>query len=112
MEAKKKKFWAYVATAVVSVLATVAALALLTSIFARKQEAKNPYVRLVDVDETTTDPKQWGINWPREYDSYQRTVDQQRTRYGGSDGAPTQSRLEKDPWLKRMFAGYAFAIDF
>jgi len=30
--------------------------ALLTTIFEHKQEAKNPYVRLVEVDESTTDP--------------------------------------------------------
>src|SRR6185503_18359534 len=51
-------------------------------------------------------------NWPNEYDGYRRTTDKTHTRYGGSDGSPTKSRLEKDPWLKRMFAGYAFAIDF
>ena len=30
--------------------------ALLTSIFRHKEEAKNPYLRLVDVTEETTDP--------------------------------------------------------
>ena len=34
--------------------------ALLTSIFQRKQEAKNPYVRLVEVNEETTDPGRLG----------------------------------------------------
>ena len=48
---------------------------LLTSIFERKQEAKNPYVRLVEVNEETTDPAAWGVNWPREYDDYQRTAE-------------------------------------
>ena len=49
--------------------------ALLINIFQRKQEAKNPYVRLVEVSEDTTDPAPWGANWSREYDDYQRTVD-------------------------------------
>ena len=83
----------------------------LTTIFQRKVEAKNPYVRLVDVTENTTDPAVWGVNWPREYDSYRRTVDTVRTRYGGSEAMPAQ-KLERDPWLKEMFAGYAFAIDY
>jgi nitrite reductase (cytochrome c-552) len=83
----------------------------LTTIFARKQEAKNPYVRMVDVTENTTDPAVWGMNWAREYDSYKRTVDVVRTRYGGSEAMPAQ-KLERDPWLKEMFAGYAFAIDY
>ena len=59
-----------------------------------------------------------------QYDGYQRTVDQVRTRYGGSEAVPrtptdadprsivAQSRLEEDPRLKTMWAGYAFARDF
>ena len=47
-----------------------------------------------------------------------------RTRYGGSEAVPrtptqadprsvvAQSRLEEDPRLKTMWAGYAFAKDF
>ena len=85
--------------------------ALLTNIFERKQEAKNPYVRLVEVTEETTDPAPWGMNWSREYDGYLRTVDVTRTRFGGSEALPEQ-KIERDPWLKRMFAGYAFAIDY
>jgi nitrite reductase (cytochrome c-552) len=71
-----------------------------------------------------TDPAQWGKNFPLQYDSYQRTVDQVRTRYGGSEAMPrtpseqdpreivAQSRIEEDPRLKVMWAGYAFATDF
>ena len=39
-------------------------LALLTNIFERKQEARQPFVRLVEVTEDTMDPKVWGQNWP------------------------------------------------
>ena len=53
---------------------TVLLLALLTNIFQRKQEAKNPYLRLVEVGEDTTDPAPWGMNWPRQYDGYRDTV--------------------------------------
>src|SRR4051794_22603430 len=102
----------FIVTAIVSAIVTFGIALLLTNIFNHKQEEKNPYIRFVDVTEITTDPAQWGKNWPREYDGYLRTVDQQRTHYGGSEGSPTRSRLEADPWLKRMFAGYAFAIDF
>ena len=51
-------------------------------------------------------------NWPRQYDAYLRTVDVTHTRYGGSEGEIPESRIERDPWLKRMFLGYAFALDF
>jgi nitrite reductase (cytochrome c-552) len=96
-----------IGSAVVAILVAL----LLTSIFQRKQEAKNPYVRLVDVTEETTDPAPWGTNWSREYDDYKRTVDVTRTRFGGSEALP-EEKIERDPWLKRMFAGYAFAIDY
>jgi nitrite reductase (cytochrome c-552) len=96
---------------VAAVVATVVA-ALLLNIHARKQEEKNSYLKLVRVGEDTTDPSPWGTNFPRQYDSYRRTADMTHTQYGGSDGAPAQSRLDADPWLRRMFAGYAFALDF
>ncbi|MEA2735264.1 MAG: hypothetical protein QOE14_1715 [Humisphaera sp.] len=104
--------WRLVVAMVFSAVVTFGLVALLTNIFERKQEARDPYVRLVDVDDNTTDPAKWGTNWPRQFDGYSRTVDQTHTRYGGSDGSPPDSRLQSDPWLKRMFAGYAFAIDF
>lgn len=102
---------------VVVIVAIAAALisALLVNIFQRKQEAKNPYIRFVDVTDNTTDPAEWGKNWPREYDSYLKTTLPTRTKYGGgsaSEGQLPPQKAEKDPWLTRMFAGYAFAIDY
>jgi len=99
------------ATLIVCAVAGFAIAALLTNIFQRKQEAKNPYVRLVEVTEETTDPTPWGMNWPRQLDGYRRTADVSRTRYGGSEALPDE-KIERDPWLKRLFAGYAFAIDY
>ncbi len=92
-------------------VASFAAAALVVSIYQRKGEARHRYVRLVEVDENTTDPAVWGVNWPRQYDSYRRTVDHERTRYGGSDASPRQ-KLDEDPWLRTMWAGYAFALDY
>jgi nitrite reductase (cytochrome c-552) len=100
-----------VGVAIVLAVAAFLVAGLLTSIFERKQEAKNPYVRLVEVNEETTDAAPWGMNWPREYDGYRRTSDTTRTQYGGSEALPAE-KIERDPWLKRMFAGYAFAIDY
>jgi nitrite reductase (cytochrome c-552) len=97
---------------------------LLVSIFQHKQEAKNPFFRVVELNDEIDDPAVWGKNFPLQYDDYRRTVDQQRTRYGGSEAmerTPTQadprsvvaqSRIEEDPRLKIMWAGYAFAKDF
>lgn len=109
---KKRRVYLLGTVVFVAAVATFGIALLLTNVFQRKQEAKNPYVRFVDVNEITTDPEQWGKNWPREYDGYLRTADATHTRHGGSEGAIAESRLEKDPWLKRIFLGYAFAIDF
>jgi len=98
-------------TLVATAIATVGVTALLVSIFGRKQEARVPFVRVVEVDEGTTDPEPWGANWPRQYDGYRRTVDATHTRYGGSSAMPAQ-KLDEQPWLRRMYAGYAFAIDY
>jgi len=105
-------------------LITIGLAALLTNIFERKQEARNPFYRVVTLTDSTTDPAEWGKNFPIQYDAYRRTVDQVRTRYGGSEAMPrtpsdadprtvvAQSRLEEDPRLREFWAGYAFAKDF
>ena len=96
---------------------TVLLLALLTNIFERKVEARQPFVRVVEVDESTIDPAVWGRNWPHEYDSYLKTSLPTATKYGGrglgaSDSGPAEQKLEREPWLQRIFAGYAFALDY
>ena len=111
------------AAVVGAVAASVAALVLI-SVMEHKQEERNPSFRVVALDDTTVDPAVWGRNYPLQYDGYRRTVDQQRTRYGGSEAVPrtpadadprsvvAQSRLEDDPRLVTLWAGYAFSIDF
>ncbi len=56
------------------------------NIFTRQQEARNPFYRVVELTDETVDPAVWGRNFPLQYDGYRRTVDQVRTRYGGSEG--------------------------
>lgn len=112
---------------VVGLLALVAMMsvtALLMNIFERKQEARNPFFRVVEIDDRTEDPAVWGQNFPLQYDDYLRTVDMVHTEYGGSEAIPrepdpddprdvtSQSKLDRIPELKRMWAGYAFAKDF
>jgi nitrite reductase (cytochrome c-552) len=112
---EKKKRWnpavVYGLTAIATAILIFVVAALLVSIFERKREAREPFVRLVEVDENTTDPAVWGVNWPQQYDSYRRTVDYHQTRYGGSDAIPAQ-KLDQHPWLRSMFSGYAFALDY
>jgi nitrite reductase (cytochrome c-552) len=114
----------YVITAAVAAVAAIAVTALLINIFQRQQEARDPFFRVVEITDETDDPAVWGKNFPIQYDAYLKTADQQRTRYGGSEAVPhtptgadprsvvAQSRLEEDPRLKVMWAGYAFSRDF
>src|SRR3712207_6404728 len=113
-----------VLAALVAAVAVVALVALLANIFERKQEARNPFYRVVELTDETKDPAVGGKNFPHQYDGYRRTVDQVRTKYGGSEAEPrtptqadprshvAQSRLEEDPRLRTMWAGYAFSRDF
>jgi nitrite reductase (cytochrome c-552) len=113
-----------VLVAVFAAIGAAGITALLVNIFQRQQEAREPFHRVVELTEDITDPEIWGQNFPVQYDSYKRTVDQTRTRYGGSEAVPrtptqadprsivAQSRLEEDPRLKTMWAGYAFSQDF
>ena len=107
-----------------SALAIVGIAALLANIFERQEEARTPVYRVVALNDTIDDPAVWGKNFPLQYDDYRKTVDQTRTRYGGSEGEPhspsqadprsvvAQSRLQEDPRLRDLWAGYAFAQDF
>ncbi len=96
-------------------IAAVGAAALLVNIAEKKQEAKNAYVKLVEVTEDDADPAKWGTNWAREYDGYKRTSEPTHTKYGGgtvSESAPPPQKALRDPWLTRVFSGYLFAIDY
>jgi nitrite reductase (cytochrome c-552) len=116
----KKTLWVFLIT----ITATVAVTALLVNVFEHKQEARSAFFRVVEVTDDTDDPPVWGKNFPMQYDAYKRTFDMVRTRYGGSEAlqhSPTQAdprdkvsseKIEADPRLQRMWAGYAFSVDF
>ncbi len=103
---------------------TFGLIGLLVSIIRHKDEARNPFFRVVELTDRTEDPAVWGKNFPFQYDGYLRSVDMERTRYGGSEAVPreptpddprtvvSQSKLLLIPRLRRMWAGYAFAEDF
>ena len=125
---RREKPWSgtrgLVLAALVSALVTLVVVLLLVNIVEHKQEGRNPFFRVVELTDDTEDAAVWGKDFPLQYDAYRRTVDQQRTRYGGSEAVPrtptdadprsvvAQSRLDADPRLRIMWAGYAFATDF
>ena len=104
----------FIALVLFAALGAVCGMFLLVSIFQHKQEARNPFFRVVELTNQTEDPAIWGKDFPMQYDGYRRTADQVRTRYGGSEAMPrtpthadprsvvAQSRLEEDPRLKIM----------
>lgn len=116
---------AYAATVLLVAGATFGVAMLWQNITQRKAEARQVAFRIVPLTEDTVDPAEWGKNFPRQFDSYSRTVDNTETSHGGSDGVPDDrgpqtapapgkapSIIENDPNWKTIFNGYPFAVDF
>lgn len=93
----------------VALVATAGVTFTLVTMFEHKQDARSPYLRIVDLNEVSVDPALWGLNWPHHFEQYKLTAGDEF--YGGSEAMP-QSKLDQSPWLKRLFAGYAFSIDY
>ena len=76
------------------------------------------------INDDVEDPAVWGKVFPLHYELYKKTVDMQRTKYGGSEGVPrtptqadpralvSRTKVDEDIGLKTMWQGYAFAVDF
>ncbi|TNF37778.1 MAG: ammonia-forming cytochrome c nitrite reductase subunit c552, partial [Deltaproteobacteria bacterium] len=107
--ARRRRRLLYLALVLGTAVATLVVAAVLVSIFEHKQEARTPFVRVVEVGEISTDPEPWGQNWPHQFEGYKATAGDRF--YGGSSAMPA-SKLEQSPWLKRLYAGYAFSIDY
>ncbi len=95
---------------VVGVVALIGIAALLVNIFTRKAESQVTVVRVVDVADGETDASKWGLNFPLEYSRFVMTEDDTvRTTYGGSE---KYDKLARFPAMKRLWAGYAFSVEF
>jgi nitrite reductase (cytochrome c-552) len=53
---------------ILAAVTSVAVTALLINIFERKQEARNPFYRVVELSDTIDDPATWAKNFPLQYD--------------------------------------------
>jgi nitrite reductase (cytochrome c-552) len=123
-EAPPRRLPLLLGAAAVAAVAAAGTAWLLVDVAEKKTEGRHAFAKVVELTDTTEDPAVWGQNFPLQYDSYRRTVDQVRTRFGGSEAVPraataadprtvvSQSKIEEDPRLKRMWSGYAFSIDF
>jgi nitrite reductase (cytochrome c-552) len=101
---------------IISLIGVVVIAWLLTDIFEKKQEARYSYIKTQEIKWGEPDPAKWEANFPREYAAYMKTMKTSElatvspySRYGGSESV---SKLEKDPRMKRLFAGYGFGIDY
>ncbi len=105
----KPKPWIYLGLAAAVSAATFLATMLLMNVRERKEQARTTHIEVARLTEDVIEPAEWGKNFPREYESFKRTAEMQGTKYGGS---VPYSHLEKDPRLLRIFAGYAFALEY
>jgi nitrite reductase (cytochrome c-552) len=101
--------WVYVALLVATAAAAFLIMLLYQNVVTRKAEATKDVFRVVEVSDKTVDPAIWGKNYPRQYDSYKRTVDIERTKHGGSEAF---QHLDTSPSWKRIFAGNPFSVDY
>jgi nitrite reductase (cytochrome c-552) len=104
----KRNLFAYITIGIIIVLAAALVGVL---IFLKNQP---PQVRgfqpLVDIAQMEPDSSKWGVNFPNQYSSLLKTKDNNtRTTYGGSEKV---SKLEEDPRLLTLFAGYSFSKEY
>ena len=101
---------------------TFVIIALLMNISQRQHEGSTTFTKVVELDETTVDPAVWGQNFPAQYESYLKTSEFTSSAHSGHlvphavPGDPRteipSSKLEEDPRLKDMWAGYPFSVDY
>lgn len=125
-EKRKRNRWIGILIVAIAITAVVTAgiTALLANVIERMGEASDSFTKVVELDDTVVDPAVWGQNFPAQYQSFLRTQEMVATTHAGSvaeERTPTAtdprtvistSRLEEDPRLKDMWAGYPFSVDY
>lgn len=105
-----KKTWVLpaVLSGIIIILA-VAVVALL--VFMKNQPLqKRGVAPMVEIQDMEPDSSQWGLNFPNQYSTLLLTeTNNTRTAYGGSE---PYSKLENDPRLVKLFAGYGFSVEY
>ncbi|MCL1923801.1 MAG: ammonia-forming cytochrome c nitrite reductase subunit c552 [Propionibacteriaceae bacterium] len=106
---------------------------LIANIGEKKGQSGSQYTQVVELKQDTYDPAKWGQNFPAQYDGWKATAN-----YKSSDHKPdtliawnaktdddfvgndvvdtrtevTSSKIQEDDRVKRLWGGYAFAIDY
>lgn len=95
---------------------TVLVTMLLVSIFERQQEKKLTHFKIIEVKLNEPDPAVWGTNFPAQYERYLKTMDSEEllkySRFGRYGGSEAFSKLDRYPEMRRLFAGYSFAVEY
>ncbi|MFA5835479.1 MAG: ammonia-forming cytochrome c nitrite reductase subunit c552 [Bellilinea sp.] len=93
------------------IIVILAAAVVLLLIFMKNQPIETRGVpALIEIAAMEPDSEKWGVNFPNQYATLLKTeTNNTGTIYGGSD--PVQ-KLEVDPRLVTLFAGYAFSKDY
>ncbi len=115
MEQKPNICWTPRKAALVIIIFVAGAIAaigistLLLNIKQHKYEAAQYPLRVLNISDTELDPRVWGHDFPREYNTFKMTAQSSfETPYGGS---VPYSKLQRVPAMKRIWAGYAFAVE-
>lgn len=105
-----KKSWILPA-ALSGIIIVLAATVVALLVFMKNQPLqKRGVAPLVDIAAMEPDSSKWGLNFPNQYSTLLKTeTNDARTVYGGSD---PYSKLESDPRLVKLFAGYPFSIEY
>jgi nitrite reductase (cytochrome c-552) len=109
--ASSRRTWLWIAVAFgVGIIVMAGIAALLVNIQSRMNEQAVASQQLVPIAQDELDPAVYGVNYPRQYDSFKKTeIDTVQTPYGGS--VPFD-KLAAYPVLKKVWAGYAFSVDY
>ena len=83
---------------------------LIASILDRRRESSQPPRMITPISALEPDSAVWGKNFPKEYQSWQRTEEMgQPTKYGGPVNF---NHLERNPMLAQLYRGYPFEVNY
>ena len=104
----KRSSTVYILTAIIVVLAIGLVAVLL---FMKNQPAPvRGITPLVEIAQMEADSAKWGLNFPNQYSTLLKTeTNNTQTAYAGSNPF---SKLERDPRLLTLFAGYSFSKEY
>lgn len=108
---RSRRVWPVVILAFLVGFGLMAGLAaLLANIQGHKSEEAQYPLRVVQIAQDELNPAEWGKNFPRQFATFSKTKDDTiETRYGGS---VPYSKLERYPAAPKLWAGYAFSVDY